>query len=550
MYFLILIILPILAFYIWMDRQLKKANRLHKEQTGIIRPPHPKAKTEIEQKQCSAIEKYIEQLGLKVLYWEFKNRARYSSIKYGFLPDINVFYKAKDRSEPVKQMVLSNLLYIDGKVLKKEDEQSIFWKPLRIYMDKVVHDDFDETVVLDKIELNGNNLDAHLIFSQEKVDLVIPYSYSFVTDCFEQVEFEGSKNKEAQYLNFRDENYRLEHQDAIYNHLIKKRPKRRIGEYLTRRLAYKYYWGDKQDVLDKNPESDYAFVPFNNELLKQYTDVFIDYHYRVTGYLTEGYHYVTDEGIYFLRYRGTDYYKQTKNESILKANFEDIKDVGEFAEYSIPMYIFKDYKGYVKKMWNVYIPAGNGYYQEIDMIAITEYGIFAFECKYRSLPVSIPENLLNKWEDRNENKFQSPVEQNKGHIKFLRRFLDDNGYKDMQIYNLICFFAKREKCREWNEERKDIDTFFKFDSLYKEETGRFRVYAYENKNKDTLIGTHAEVKEKLDARLQGLEKKYTESDIDDIYEVLAPQILFSEEKKMGIVAMNKKLHEDTDTGCE
>lgn len=545
MYFLLLIILlPIWAFYIWADSQTKKANQRHNEQIGIIRPPHPKVRTESDQKQCIAIEKYIEQMGLKVLYWEFKNRVPYASKKYGFLPDINIYHKVKDYREPVKKEVLSKLLYMDGKILKKEEEQDTFWGPLKEYVDKIVHDDFDSTVVIEKIELNGSSIDAHLMFLEENVSLVIPYSYKFVTDCFEQVEFEESENKGNQNLNFRDENYRLEHQDAIYNHLIKARPKKRIGEDLTRRLAYEYYWGDKQDVLKANPESDYAFVPFDNDLLKQYPDVFIDFHYRATGYCTEGYHYVTDEGIYFLRYRGTDYYKQTKNESILKANFEDIKDVGEFAEYSIPMYIFRDYKGYVKKMWNVYIPAGNGYYQEIDMIAITEYGIFAFECKYRSLPVHIPDNIMDKWEDKKGSKFQSPVEQNKGHIKFLRRFLDDNGYKDMPIYNLICFFAKRTDCKEYDEEKNDIYTYFKFDSLYKEETGRLRVYAYENKNKDTLIGTHAEVKEKLDEKLKVLETKYTISEIDSIYETLSPQILFSEEKKMKIVAMNKKLHED------
>lgn len=542
----LIVAVPYFGVRLWMYMYKRNKDMQYRRKLTTEGPKYPKATTTDEKKQCNAINEYLRQYNYLLKRWKFE-RNFFTYVKYGYLPDIYVTYLSSNAKEPEKTFAIQNLLYMNGDIIRKEDEDSLFWEPLKKYMSEVVHEDFDNTVWLMDVKISGNSMEAELFFAKEKITVVIPYSYRFVEQCFDDSE-EIKEQKEldinTKHHLFNIELDRLEYPEIFHKHLIKAGPKQRLGEYLTRHLGYEYHWGNKQDILKANPEADYAFVPFDNDLLRQYTDEFIKHYYRVTDYLTEGCHYITDEGIYFLRYRGTEYYKQTKNEAPLKANFEDIKDVGEFAEYSIPMYIFKDYKGYTKKMWNVYIPAGNGYYQEIDMIAITEYGILAFECKYRSLPVHIPENILDKWEDKKGSKFQSPVEQNKGHIKFLRRFLDDNGYKDMPIYNLICFFAKREECQKWNEEKKDIDTFFNYDSLYKEETDRLRVYAYENKNKDTLIGTHAEVKEKLDEKLDLLERKYTVSEIDSIFETLSPQILFSEEKKMQIVAMNKKLHEN------
>lgn len=91
-----------------------------------------------------------------------------------------------------------------------------------------------------------------------------------------------------------------------------------------------------------------------------------------------------------------------------------------------------------KTLKNVYIPKENGETTEIDVIYITQKGIFVFESKNYSGRIYGDERS-RYWmcvlPNGGKNRFYSPVLQNNGHIKWLRRFLGE----DIPMFSVVVF---------------------------------------------------------------------------------------------------------------
>lgn len=139
-----------------------------------------------------------------------------------------------------------------------------------------------------------------------------------------------------------------------------------------------------------------------------------------------------------MKYRKTVYYEQTKC-----SYFRLQCDKGRLGEYRTYMNLRKYEQEGAKFLFNVYIPKEDGQTTEIDVLMITEKGIFVFESKnysgwifgsdnqknwYQTLPVgkgrkSLKENFLN------------PIMQNRLHIKSLKIFLD----VDIPMYSVVVF---------------------------------------------------------------------------------------------------------------
>ena len=104
--------------------------------------------------------------------------------------------------------------------------------------------------------------------------------------------------------------------------------------------------------------------------------------------------------------------------------------------------ILKHYNAYGKILKNVYVPTFNNGTTEIDMLYITQKGIFVVECKNYSGIVT-GKIKDNEWTQSFPNgtvrNFYNPVMQNETHIKFLKKYLNDK----IPLFSLIVF---SEKC--------------------------------------------------------------------------------------------------------
>lgn len=111
-----------------------------------------------------------------------------------------------------------------------------------------------------------------------------------------------------------------------------------------------------------------------------------------------------------------------------------------------------------KVLRNVYLPKDNGETSELDVIFITQKGIFIFESKNYSGWIFGDEKgkywtamLPNK----QKNQFYNPIMQNKTHLKWMRSFVGD----EIPLFSIIAFSERCElkKVTVYSEDVKVIN---------------------------------------------------------------------------------------------
>ena len=141
-------------------------------------------------------------------------------------------------------------------------------------------------------------------------------------------------------------------------------------------------------------------------------------------------------------FKETDYYKCTGRPWI--STF--FLGKGSVGEYLIYKYL-KPIKGYKRFLFNCYIPKDNDETTEIDVIMIHETGIHVFESKNYSGWIFGNESSF-KWTQvlptgrgkSEKSRFLNPIIQNKGHIKWLDNYLNN---QEIPFYSYIVF---SERC--------------------------------------------------------------------------------------------------------
>lgn len=91
-----------------------------------------------------------------------------------------------------------------------------------------------------------------------------------------------------------------------------------------------------------------------------------------------------------------------------------------------------------KVLGNVYVPKGNGETSEINVLFITQKGIFVIESKNYSGWIFGDEKgafWTAMLSNREKNKFYNPIKQNKTHIKWLGEYFDS----DVPLFSMIVF---------------------------------------------------------------------------------------------------------------
>lgn len=135
-----------------------------------------------------------------------------------------------------------------------------------------------------------------------------------------------------------------------------------------------------------------------------------------------------------IEYRKTDYGKSHK-EGLWKILIDD----GALGEYKTSRQ-FEDVKFNHKIIYNCYIPKYNGETTEIDIIAITENGVWVIENKNYNGWI-FGDAYSKKWcQTLHKNKFffYNPIWQNKNHIKYLTTVLNtipESYFKSIIVFN-------------------------------------------------------------------------------------------------------------------
>lgn len=96
-----------------------------------------------------------------------------------------------------------------------------------------------------------------------------------------------------------------------------------------------------------------------------------------------------------------------------------------------------------KVLRNVYLPKGNGETSEVDVIFITQKGIFVFESKNYSGWI-FGDEKSQKWTamlpNKQKNQFYNPILQNKTHVKWMRNYVGE----DVPLFSIIVFSERCE----------------------------------------------------------------------------------------------------------
>lgn len=127
-------------------------------------------------------------------------------------------------------------------------------------------------------------------------------------------------------------------------------------------------------------------------------------------------------------YLKTNYYKETKIPYKILKN-----DKGKYGEYLTYLELKSLETSGAKFLFNAYIPKSEGETSELDLIMISQKGIFVFESKnysgwifgddnqhywYQTLPIKSGKSQ--------KEMFYNPVKQNQAHINHLNEFLKQN----------------------------------------------------------------------------------------------------------------------------
>lgn len=204
-------------------------------------------------------------------------------------------------------------------------------------------------------------------------------------------------------------------------------------------------------------------------------------------------------------------YEETSYFNITKIPYWQIKyDSGHRGEYLIYKELkYLEFEG-AKFLFNLYIPTYNNKTTEIDVVMISQHGIFVFESKYYSGWIFGTESQ-KKWTqslhigygDTQKEHFYNPIMQNEYHIKYLNNIIN----KDIKYHSIVVFSNNCE-----------------FKSIKR------------NKNSGTVLIHRYELNRVIKHLILNNNQALSSSEIDEIYNILYPYSQASEETKIQHIA--------------
>ena len=165
------------------------------------------------------------------------------------------------------------------------------------------------------------------------------------------------------------------------------------------------------------------------------------------------------------KYKESSYYQVTNN-SFLDIYFNK----GKYGEYLTYKQLQNFEESGAKFLFNMYIAKDNGETTEADLIMICKKGIIVFESKNYSGWIFGDEKsrmwmqTLPTGKGRShKEQFFNPILQNKGHINYLKKIIED----EVPMYSVIVFSERcsLKKSPEWTNEVKVIRRPFVYDAV-------------------------------------------------------------------------------------
>lgn len=188
-----------------------------------------------------------------------------------------------------------------------------------------------------------------------------------------------------------------------------------------------------------------------------------------------------------------------------------------------------------KILRNVYVPKDNGETSEIDLLYITQKGIFVFESKNYSGWI-FGDEKSQKWTmmlpNKEKHSFYNPIKQNQTHIKWLRNYIGE----EIPLFSIIVF---SERC-----ELKKVTIASSDIKVIKRDFTYATVRDIWNKNEDCLSGEEVEnlyknlqkltkvSKETKEVHIQNIKNRY--GDLEKETVCLKEVVMDSKETKMEI----------------
>lgn len=198
---------------------------------------------------------------------------------------------------------------------------------------------------------------------------------------------------------------------------------------------------------------------------------------------------------------------------------------------------------------NIYVPKDNGETSEIDLLYITQKGIFVFESKNYSGWI-FGDEKIQKWTmmlpNKEKHSFYNPIKQNQTHIKWLRSYIGE----EIPLFSIIVF---SERC-----ELKKVTITSQDIKVIKRDFTYAAVRDIWNKNKDCLSGEEVESlyknlqkltkvsEETKEVHIQNIKNRYSISEKESA--CLKKMIMNPEETKQEIE--NKKVETSVSENSE
>lgn len=143
------------------------------------------------------------------------------------------------------------------------------------------------------------------------------------------------------------------------------------------------------------------------------------------------------------KYKKSEYFRLTGNPYL-----STVLDKGRYGEYLTYRKLLKP-GGDKKFLFNIYIPKPDNTASEIDVLLIHESGLYVLESKNYSGWIFGMENQRywtqtiprQKGRPPEKNRFYNPVLQNRGHIKALKSYLED---ESLPVRSIIVFSERCE----------------------------------------------------------------------------------------------------------
>ncbi|MFZ3577628.1 nuclease-related domain-containing protein [Virgibacillus sp. DJP39] len=127
--------------------------------------------------------------------------------------------------------------------------------------------------------------------------------------------------------------------------------------------------------------------------------------------------------------------------------FKTIFNTGNYGEF-LTFLSLEKLKGHYHLMTNLYIPKKDGSTTEIDLIMLSQTGIYVFESKNYSGWIFGDEkskNWMQTFPSKQKNRFFNPIWQNKGHINALKSSIEldnDTLFKSYIVFSKRCTLKK------------------------------------------------------------------------------------------------------------